>query len=177
MFKSCQSGMFILQNYGISWYLTHSHSIPMAFCDCVVLNLPRWAKLLRVLVASPGVRARAWSWPKRRWSATRRIRSTAVCWNALGSSLRRSCVTTSARWREATDQIWLPYVAMICLGEPCSFGGNGWLIWMGFFMEIHDFDAMNVEIGGRMNPIPLLLNFILNNIKHPRCTVIKLWIC
>ena len=41
-------------------------------------------------------------------------------------------------------------------------------------MEIHDFDAMNVEIGGRMNPIPLLLNFILNNIKHPRCTVIKL---
>ena len=57
--------------HGISWYLTHSHSIPMAFCDCVVLNLPRWAKLLRVLVASPGVRARAWSWPKRRWSATR----------------------------------------------------------------------------------------------------------
>ena len=132
MFKSCQSGMFILQKitlpaqahtklvsktmvfHGISLYLTHSHSIPMAFCDCVVLNLPRWAKLLRVLVASPGVRARAWSWPKRRWSATRRIRSTAVCWNALGSSLRRSCVTTSARWREATDhQIWLPYVAMI----------------------------------------------------------------
>lgn len=102
------------QNYGISWYLTHSHSIPMAFCDCVVLNVPRWAKLLRVLVACPGVRARAWSWPKRRWSATRRIRSTAVCWNALGSSSRRSCVTTSERWREATDhQIWLPYVAMI----------------------------------------------------------------
>ena len=69
MFKSFQSGMFILQNYGISWYLTHSHSIPMAFCDCVVLNLHRWAKLLgllRVLVASPGVRARAWSWPRRR---------------------------------------------------------------------------------------------------------------
>ena len=140
--------------HGISWYLTHSHSIPMAFCDCVVLNVPRWAKLLRVLVASPGVRARAWSWPRRRWSATRRIRSTAVCWNALGSSLRRSCVTTSERWREATDhQIWLPYLAMICLGEPCSFGGNGWLIWMGFFMEIHDFGAMNVEIGGRIQSL------------------------
>ena len=145
-FQTAAISMFTLQHYSILWHLlTHSHRIPWH-----PMAPGRWA--LRVLVTSPGVPARAWSWPRRRWNATRRTRSTAVCWNARGSSLRRSCGKTSGRWSEAGGCCFLGGTM-----SPCAFflrnhtvleGMDDLWDMNGMWLEIHYFDAMNVEISG-----------------------------